>query len=210
MFFNTVEYIAKCKALGVLTDEKIRKYPLRAANLAMVLKAYAVDTNQAYTLNNLKYDEVFSEYELYLTEGGLEWIFDFFKRHGLAFLRTVFQFMFANATDFEVQHPETYAGFNNLRGTVGDKQKAGTKQAAILERLVGRVKKQYHFTTLREAREEFFRLSRYYPIEEFTLYRIRKLTKNGRETHYKEKVPLLLPESRRGRVVNLPNVRRDT
>lgn len=208
MFVYTDAYVAKCKELGILTDDSIRKYPLRAANLAMVLKAYATDTNQPYTLNNQRYSEVFSDFALYLTEGGLEWLFDFFTRHSLSFLKSTFQFLFTNATQFEVDHPETYAGFNNLRGTVGDRPKAGTKQGAILVRTCGNLKKTYTFDSILEAREEFFNISRYYPVEEFTLYRVRKLLKKGKTTYYKEQIPLILPPSRRGLAVNLPNVRR--
>jgi hypothetical protein len=192
--------------IGILTDKPIRKYPLRAANLAMVLKAYAVASRLPYTVDNHNFDEL-SEYRLYLTEGGLEWLYNLFKQYSLAYLRSTFQFIFSAATEADVQNPEQYAGYNNFRGTIGDMPKAGTKQKAILVRRVGRVDRKYEFNSILEAREEFFNLSRYFPADQFKLYRIRKNTKRGKVYYYEQEIPLVLEKSKRGVAVNLPHLK---
>lgn len=207
MFLNTDAYITKCKSIGILTEDAIRKYPLRSANLALVLKAYAVDTNKPYTIDVTQFD-LLNDYTLYLTEGGLEWLYDFFARHSLAYLKSAFQFLFLNATEADVLNPEGYAAFNNFRGTVGLKPKAGTKQRALLVRAYGKngiLKEKREFDTIVEARDEFFNLSRFFPADSFTLYRLRTQIKNGKTTSFKEKIPLYLEPNKRG--LHLSNVR---
>ena len=202
MFEHSDKYVEKCIKVGILTKDSIRKYPLRNANLAVVLKSFATQVNVPYTISKAGYD-VLDDYRLYLTAGGLDWLLDFFGAHSLAYLRSIYTFVFANAAKYDVINPN-YQGYNNFLGITGDRPKAGTKQAAIL--MHG--KKRYNFDTLREARKEVLLLSRFYPIDEFILYRIRKLTKNGKVTHYKEKVRLILPPNRRGLNSNLPHLRK--
>lgn len=115
----------------------------------------------------------------------------------------MFKFVFSQATEEDIDNVK-YQGYNNFRGIIGDKPKAGTKQSAILMHK----DKEYSFTTLREARKEVLMLSRFYPIDEFKLYRIRKNTKNGKVYYYKEEVELILKESKRGRDSNLPHLRK--
>jgi hypothetical protein len=197
--------ILDCIRLGILTESPLRKYPLRAANLAVVLKAYAIEAKLPYTLNNQKFDEL-SDYKLYLTDAGLEWLFNVFKQHSLPFLRSAFQFVFSNATEADIQNPE-YVGYNNFRGITGDRPKAGTKQKAVLVRKVGRTLREYKFDSIREARREFLYLSRFYPVEQFKLYRIKKNTKKGKVSYYRDEIPLILKESKRGVPVNLPHLK---
>ena len=171
----------------------------------MVLKAYAVETNVPYSVTN-NY-AVLSDYKLYLTDGGLEWLIHGFKKHSFTFLRSTYQFVFSNAKEEDVGDLE-YLGYNNFRGVTGDKPKAGTKQKSILlHSHCGKVT-EYKFDTLHEGRAEVLQLTRFYPIEEFVLYRIRKLTKKGKATYYREKVRLILPPTKRGVKSNLPHIRR--
>lgn len=115
----------------------------------------------------------------------------------------MFKFVFSNATEEDIDKV-TYQGYNNFRGITGDKPKAGTKQKAVLVHK----DKEYTFETLREARKEVLMLSRFYPIDEFTLYRVRKLTKKGKPTYYREKVKIILEPTKRGRNSNLPHLRK--
>ena len=203
-------YVTKCLELGILTDEKIRAYPLRSANLAVVLKAYAITMRMPYTINN-RHLELLDDYDLYLTDGGLEWLFSIFKQFSLQYLRSAFQFVFSYAREDDIGDPK-YMGYNNFRGIIGDKPKAGTKQKAVLVRSYGKngkIKKEFPFDTLREARQGVIDLTRFYPIDEFKLYRIRRQHKNGKDYYYRSEVPLLLKESKRGLTGNLPNDRRD-
>jgi len=198
-------YILKCVSAGILTKEPLYKYPLRNANLAVVLKAYAVATNQPYTIT--KEYEYLDVHKLYLTKGGFEWLLGVFKQYSLTYLRSTFGHVFINADEKDVGDLE-YLGYNNLRGLSGERPKAGTKQKAVLVHRRGRRKVEYKFNTLRAARDEIFNLSRFYPIDEFTLYRIRKNTKRGTVYYYREEVRTLLPTNNRGAVTNLPHVRK--
>ena len=69
--------LSQTACLGYLRNP-LRNYPLRAANLAAVLKAYAIEAKLPYTLNNQKFDEL-SDYKLYLTDAGLEWLLSVFN-----------------------------------------------------------------------------------------------------------------------------------
>lgn len=201
MLKHSDSYIDVCKEIGILTDKKIRKYPLRSANLAVVLKAYAISTHRPYEINLHKVN-VLDDYKLYLTDGGLEWLMYTFKQHSLKYLKSVFLFVFTNATEDDIED-ETYIGYNNFRGITGDRPKAGTKQKAILMHK----HKEFHFETLKEARKELMNLARFYPLDDFKLYRIKKNTKDGITRYYKREVPLIYKESKRGMNNNLPTRR---
>jgi hypothetical protein len=194
-------YITRCIDIGILTKKKIHEYPLRNANLAMVLKAYAVSTHKPYTVD--KNFEVLDDHKLYLTDGGFEWLLATFSMHSLQYLRSTFHFVFSNATEDDIDNPK-YMGYNNFRGITGDRPKAGTKQKAVLVHTQGKLVKEYRFDTLREARKELLMLSRFYPIDEFTLYRIRK----NKGSTYRSEVRTVLPENKRGAVSNLPHLRK--
>lgn len=206
MHEHSDHYISKCLEVGILTEDNIRKYPLRPANLATVLKAYAISMKLPYTIDNHNFD-ILDDYKLYLTDGGFEWLLDFFSQHSLEFLRHTFSFVFSMATAADISNPD-YQGYKNFRGLRGIKPKAGTKQQAILVRTVGRTKRETHYETLLEARQAVIDLTRFYPADEFKLYRIRVNRKNGKETYYRSEVPLFIDSSKRGAVVNLPNVKK--
>lgn len=212
MHVNTEKYIERCKEIGILTDEPIRKYPLRASNLAMLIKLYAVETHNPYDIDNQRYD-ILKDYKMYVTDSGLLWVYEAFNRHSLAYLKRVFQYLFVNvkSTD-ELKMLQRLPSLGNFRGETGERPEAGTKQAAVLIRSHGKngkIKQTFNYPTLKEAREAVLDLSRFYKLDEFKLYRIRKLTKQGKETFYKEEVPILLGASKRGVANNLPNARRD-
>lgn len=196
MLVHTDKYIHVCRRIGILTTEKMRKYPLRKANLAMILKAYAIIAKLPYEINHKRFKELPDD-ELYLTDRGWTWLLEVFNRHSLDYLKSTFHVIFMNATEEDVIN-EDYEMYSNFRGLTGVKQKAGTKQKAVLIRNVGRSKHEFPFETLREARAELLRLSRFYPLDEFELYRIRKNTKNNKVYHYRSKVPLVLESNNRG------------
>lgn len=200
----THAYVLKCVELGILTEQSPRKYPLRPASLALVLKAYAVSMHLPYTLNNQKYD-LLDDYTYYLTEGGYEWLISVFQSCSLPYLRSTFHYLFNSATQADIDNPESYQAFNNFRGTVGERPKAGTKQKAVLVHTTGNKVREYKFDNIREARHEVLMLLRYYPIEEFKLYRMH-LDRNGK--YYKDAIPLIIEKSGRGTAVNLPHLRR--
>jgi hypothetical protein len=211
MLEHTDKYIERCVEIGILTKEPIRKYPLRASNLAMLLKAYAISTNKPYTIDNQRY-HLLQDYKVYVTDEGLLWLYDLFSGHSLNFLKRTFQYLFINVKNIEeVSYCHLMPSLANFRGEVGEQPKAGSKQAAILVRSFGKnnkVKKEFHYPELRLARQAVLELTRFYPVDEFKLYRIRKLTKKGKVTYYREEVPILLEPSKRGLSNNLPNTRR--
>lgn len=186
MLEHTDAYIAKCVDLGILTSVSSRKYPLRPMSLATVLKAYALSLSLPYYLNPMALDMI-SHHQYYLTDGGLEWLYQVLQSYSLAFLRSSFAVIFQNATEEDLQHLDTYPHLANCRGTTGIRPKAGTKQGAILKHN----RRSYHFDNIRAAREELLRLSRFYPISEFRLFRI---TKEGKT----KEIPTILAPSNRG------------
>lgn len=170
---------------GILTKEKIRKYPLKLTNLQVVLKIYAVETYQPFTFYIRNMKGVSTEY--YLTDKGLQWVYDFFKDKTLDYVRSLFSQLFVRATQDTLQHIDTYPYFNNFRGTMGVYGQRGTKQRALVIRKVGRTERRYEFDTINDARDQLRYWVTLYPIEEFTLYRLRVTEKKGT---FKEKIPL--------------------
>jgi len=189
VLFHTDAYILSCLRLEILTMDKIRAYPLRKGSLAAVLKAYAIASYLPYELN-MQHVKHMPNKPYYLTESGFEWLIDVFSGKTLEYLRHTFGVMFAKATEADVKNPR-YEGYHNFAGIIGDRPKAGTKRKAILVRKVRRVERTWEFENLREARKELLLLLRFYPVSEFTLYRIHK-------QGYRVKVPLILESNDRG------------
>jgi len=195
------QYIDQCLRIGLLTSKVIRKYPLRSANLAVFLKAYALHAKAPFTLDNQNFS-LFDEYRLYLTHAGLTWLMHEFKQYTLLFLRTTFQFVFSNLKD--MKDFDHYNGLNNFKGITGVNFKSGARNEAILVRHKGSVIETFDFKNLIEARKEVLSMSRFYPMEQFTLYRTGVSSKG---VYYKHKVPLILEPNRRGMAINLPHLK---
>jgi hypothetical protein len=206
MFVHTDAYIDKCLILGILTTDNIRKYPLRSANLAVVLKVYATFAGLPYQLNNQQYEKVFATYRLYLTDQGLQWLFEEFKQHSLSFWLRLFPFIFNQITEKDIQRLEKHPAFGNFKGKRGVRTVAGSKQRAILEIKINKATKKIHYNSVAEARKAVLELSRFYPVDHFLLYRI----KQDRNRSYPQLIPTILKESKRGAVCNLPHVRNKT
>ena len=170
MFEHTDQYISKCVDLGILSLSPYREYPLRPLNLAVVLKAYALTSALPYDFNHMKLQEI-EHHVYYLTDAGLEWLYRTLGSWSLNFLRSNFSQIFAKATEDDLKSLDKYQGLANFRGTVGIRPKAGSKQSAVIVHRQGNRIRKYNFNALRDAREELVRLSRFYPISEFKLYR---------------------------------------
>jgi hypothetical protein len=201
------ELIEKCKSTGILTEASIRKYPLRSGNIAVVLKAYALKLRMPFTIDTVKLNEL-DVYRLYLTPEGLEWLINEFKGYTLAFLRTGFQFVFSNASVKDLESIEQYQGLNNFKGISGINFKMGERNPALLVRQYGKNNKliiETRYDTLVDARKDVLHLTRFYPAEQFTLYRLAKSKSKG--IYLRHKVPLFLEENRRGLTVNLPHLK---
>lgn len=209
MLEKATDLLERCLEFGILTEEKNRKYPLRPNNLTVVLKALAVSLYTAYEVNVWRPDAI-PPGDYYLTDGGLEWLISVFRGKSLAFNRMTYVFVFSKATEEDMKDLINYEGMRNFKGERGIKPKAGSKQPAVIVRRFGPkglFKKEFPFDTLHEARDALFDLLKVYPATEFTLLRIRKLTKNGKATYYREQVPLILPPKKE-KPVNLPTARR--
>jgi len=171
--------------LGILTKDTIRRYPLRYTNLQAVMKMYAVNTNQPFTMSIYGKKGVSTEY--YLTDYGLEYVYDFFKGKDLTYAKALFNYLFTHSKEDTLDHLDTYSFFDNFRGTRGTKSRRGSKQPALIIRTVGRAEKRYEFNSIAEARDQLRLWVALYPIEQFTLYRI-KTDKKGYK--YKERIKL--------------------
>ena len=173
--------------LGYLTKEKIRDHPLKYTNLQSVLKIYAINTHIPFKMSIYGNKNVSTEY--YLTDCGLEYVYSFFRDKTLKYVRSIFNYLFTNATEYNVKHPEEFSYFDNFRGTKGIKTKAGSKQPALVVHKVGNAERKYRFESIADARDQLKIWFTLYPIEDFTLYRIRT-DKRGYE--YKEKIKLIV------------------
>lgn len=172
----------KCKQEGLLTEDKIRKYPLTLSNLHVILKMYATENFEPYTYKLEK--GIPTTY--YLTDEGLEWFYEFFRNHSFKYCRTLFSQLLIHADEDFV--PETYSYFSNFRGTDGIRTAAGTKQKALIIRTVGRCQRKYEFNSIKEARDTLRIWLTLYPIEEFKLYRLR----TQKNCTFKEEIPLII------------------
>ena len=200
-------YIDQCLDIGIFTKASVRKYPLRAGNIAVVLKAYALSARLPFDIESKNLD-VFDAYRLYLTDKGLAWLLAEFKKYTPAFLRTGFHYAFSVASEKDMEDIDNYVGLNNFKGLIGTNYKQGTQNKAMLVRVYGKnnkLKVETIFDTLVDARKEVLHLTRYYPAEQFTLYRLSKEKKNG--VYLKSKVPLFLEANRRGMTMNLPHLK---
>ncbi len=201
------ELIEKCIRTGILTEASIRRYPLRPGNIAVVIKAYALKLRMPFVIDTVNLKELESR-RLYLTNAGLVWLIQEFKQYTLAFLRTGFQFVFSNASVKDLENIETYQGLNNFKGIIGSNFKMGQRNPALLIRQYGKngsMILETHFDTLEEARKEVLHLTRFYPAEQFTLYRLSK--HKGKDVYSRYKVPLFLEANRRGVSINLPHLK---
>ena len=175
---------SKLKNEGLLTEEPIRKFPLTLSNLNVVLKIYAIEHFLPFTV---KLEQgVATTY--YLTDEGLEYVYDFFRNRSLSYIRSLFSWLFVYADEQTLEHIEDYSVLSTFRGTEGIHPKAGSKQKALIIRTVKRCKREYHFDSIREAREALRIYLAHYPIEEFKLYRIR--IREGYTC--KEEIPLIV------------------
>jgi hypothetical protein len=194
------KYIDQCITIGILTPEQIRKYPLRPGNIAVVLKAYSLNSKLPFTLDNNDIS-IYNNYKLYLTKDGYDWLINEFKKYTLVFLRVTFQHLFVNLK--YLKDLENHNGLNNLKGITGINYKQGTLNGALLIQKQGVRMQELYFKTLAEARQEVISLTRFYPIENFILYRMSK----SKGVYYKQKVPLILESNRRGMAINLPHLK---
>jgi hypothetical protein len=194
------KYIDQCITIGILTPEQIKKYPLRSGNVAVVLKAYALHSKLPFTLDNNDIS-IYNDYKLYLTKDGYDWLINEFKKYTLVFLRSTFQHLFVNLK--YLNDLEKHNGLNNLKGITGVNYKQGTLNGALLVQKQGVRMQELYFTTLAKARQEVINLTRFYPIENFILYRMSK----SKGVYYKQKVPLILESNRRGMAINLPHLK---
>ncbi len=194
------QYLYQCMTVGILTVDKFRNYPLRPGNLGVVLKLYSLYAKLPFVFDITNISD-YENKDMYLTLEGYDWLINEFKKYTLIYLRSTFRHVFSNLKD--IQDIDTYKGLNNFKGIVGENYKAGTLSNAILIREYGTKKYEWSFTTLLEARKEIINLTRFYPIEQFTLYRTRK----SKGVYYKQRVPLILETNRRGMSINLPHLK---
>lgn len=166
-------------AEGILTTETLYKYPLRASSYATVCKAYSLEHGLSYTLNYQQLPKLTEKY--YLTPEGVEWLMKHFAKYSDEFLRSVYTPYFMR---------DDKALLKNFYGVSGERPKRGSKQKAMVVHQHKRVRKEYHFEQLRLARQFIFDNARFYPLEEFTLYRIRTRTVGKRVETFREKLPL--------------------
>lgn len=177
--------------LGILTKEKTGEHALLPHSIAHIYKAYALFTGTPFKINNQKY-YLYHHEDAYLTPYGFDWLLGVFSTYSLDYLRSAFTFLFSKATEDDISNPD-YAWYRNFRGLSGKVQPAGSKQRAVLVFVRKRYKREQEFESLYDARQYIKTLSKLQSLEGYTLYRIRKNTKKGKVTYYREKVALIPP-----------------
>lgn len=170
---------------GILTLDPIRRYPLTASSLAVVKKLYALENFIGYSLNFSRLEQPDRAY--YLTYEGLLWFYERLKSYSLAYLRSTFSPFFM-LNDAPIESMES---LNNFRGLCGDRPRAGSKQSAVVVHKYKRVSREYFFERLYEAREFILTSSRFYPLDDFKLYRVRKQTRKGKLQTFREELPVI-------------------
>lgn len=199
MLTHTDKYLDKCQTLGILTTEKLHKYPLLPLNLVCVLKAYAICASLPYTIDTLNLDRLdLASY--YLTDTGLEWLFTVFREHSISYLRSVFPGIFAKVTEDVLQSNKLEERFKNFRGVSGVLPKVGGNPRALLVCSFAKPEKRIPFSTLADARAEVVRLSRFYMLEDMKLYRIEYEKRKDKIIKRLRPELLVLPPSKRGLV----------
>lgn len=181
---------------GYLTTEKIRKYPLSLGSLHMLEKLHAMSLYQPFKYDPCSIIHKSSPY--YLTDEGLEWAFTFMQSKPLSLLKSLFTGRLTHVTEEDMADLSKAKAFSNFKGLTGVPVRAGSKQKAVLVRRVKRCDREYYFDSLAEARDAVRMLLRKYPIEEFTLYKMHRSVKNGKEYFSRVKVDLVLDLSNRG------------
>ena len=172
----------------------MRKYPLREYNLRVICKCYAMFFNIPYLFDANDVGGQFTD--CYMTDYGLNWFYNFLRSKTIPFLKSVLPHLFSRIpADTTHLDYETCSVFNNFRGTVGVKRRAGTLQRAMVERRVKRCTRKYEFDSIAEARKQLMLWLRYYPADEFTLYRVRE----QRGYTVREQIPLVVDNGNRGR-----------
>lgn len=172
----------------------MRKYPLREYNFRVICKCYAMFFNIPYLFDITDVGGQFTD--CYMTDYGLNWFYNFLRSKDIPYLKTIFPHLFiripADTTHLDYA---TCSVFNNFRGVTGVKRRAGTLQRAMVERRVKRCTRKYEFDSIAEARQQLMLWLRYYPAEEFTLYRVRE----QKGYTIREQIPLVVDNSKRGR-----------
>lgn len=189
-------YLDACVRVGILTEKKIHKWYLKPGNLAAVVKVYALITRQTFVYNTSEIGEQFKSYKYCITEGGMQWFVRALSQYSFEYLRSTFGLLFAAAPDKSVlDHPQTFQAFNNFYGVTGAKTPAGSKQAALIIHKRQGVIKEHHFKSIKEARQWLLHMSSFYPLTEFTVYRIRRTAHKGT---WKEQIPTVAVRSHGG------------
>lgn len=161
----------------------------------MVAKVYAMHIHQSYDYHHLNIPQN-KNTDYYMTDEGIDWFFTVLESKPFDLLRGLFSIRFTNIK--EGDDLRTAPGFGNIKGISGVVPKAGSKQKAMLIHKVKRCERKYYFDSLVEAREEVKRLLKYYPPEEFKLYRICEDKYKDRVHHVRREVKLILDLSNRG------------
>ena len=179
MLEHSSAYIHKCKELGILTDSPVRQYPLKPANLAAVLKMYALQAKVPYKIL-LKQFSVLADERLYLTELGEAWLFDQWQQYSLEYLRSILPYLFATIPT--LKDLNKVDKFRNFIGLSGEGMSKYKPQRAVLIRTRGIRKEEMHYGSVKEAREALLTLTRFYPLSQYKLYAINNRTGQRVET----------------------------
>lgn len=196
-----MELTNKLLEANILTEDKIRKFPLRESSLRMTLKLYAVMNHIPYKLdikglarkNHLTDNGDISKY--YLTDYGLEWLYQSFESLPQDYVRKVFGKQFTNIPKSEVIDYRTTYTLNNFRGVTGITAHNGTAQPAFLIITLPTRTLRFDYDNIALARQGVLHLSTQYPLESMTLYRWKRCVSRGKEYRVKEKIPLIVKAS---------------
>lgn len=156
---------------GLLIEDKTCKHPLSLFNLQLLFKAYYYDHNIGYKTTINLGRKVPTTYRL--TPEGLEWLYSYFEKHSLEYLKKAYSQLFNRATEYDHQHLREYKMLTNFRGEGKvNKPREDNGLGFLITLKVNRCIREYREDTLQSARIKVNSLIALYPIENIKLYKL--------------------------------------
>lgn len=172
-YLDIEPYINECISTGYLTDEYIRRYPLKLFSLYAYIKIYCRVKHLSFKIKYVDVPNRFAD-KYYITDIGLQMFYKFIRTHKIKFLRNYFGYMLEPLrVRISVTCPETHLIFGNYRGESGNPIKQGIKKPGRIREFTNPLHTKYIdkvFPTLYEAREYLRLRLMYKPPEYFEVY----------------------------------------
>ena len=171
---------------GILTKDKIRKYPLSQLYVNKLIKIYALNTRQYYIFKYKVGTEV--ETDLYITDKGLDMYYTFCETHNPEFVRkTIYMRMYTDDDLKNIRNLDT-EGNRRMQGLLRTPGASKSPSGGLIIIHRGNTTQQKEFKSFTDARNMIKLLLTMYVPESLELYRIRHSKTKG---SWKVKAPVI-------------------